>query len=269
MPSLIKVRVRALEDLIYSIPMSGRYAQRLVLDSLGQMAEAVRRLSANGTPPYSVGQILAPKESLSEDPRYASLRQDEEALFFIGVCWDELKELMLKEVRGVRELAGAKVELTPELIREERYRDLLNGIARKVSLKTRNRLILGSVKVFDQAFPRYDPWRHNLNPQQIFATPFNVWNAFSPIKFPRSVFNALSRVEVLKAKFRTRMALIPYGGKLEGTPSLEGEIHLSLGGLDADTGVKALALLKLAEYSGIGVKTTQGFGSVSLKVLEG
>ncbi|MCD6348541.1 MAG: CRISPR system precrRNA processing endoribonuclease RAMP protein Cas6 [Candidatus Korarchaeota archaeon] len=273
MPALVKASLQVEEDLRYNIPMSGRVAQSIVMNSLSyadpDLSDDVRKM-AEKAPPFSVGQILAPKEAVesSRDRRDILVTAGTELGMFIGVCWEPMLDPLLKGLRGEHEVSGARVKGRGEVIRSSSYDELIGGLARLVSLRTRNRLILGSVDIGPYHFERYDPWRRPLLAQHVFATPFKVWNAYSGHELPESIFRALDRVEVVRVKLERRWAVGPYGGKMERFDAYEGEIHFSLGGLDSFVGEIALALLRLAEFSGVGSRTMQGFGSVSLKILD-
>ncbi|MCD6348789.1 MAG: CRISPR system precrRNA processing endoribonuclease RAMP protein Cas6 [Candidatus Korarchaeota archaeon] len=271
MPALVKATLLAEEDLRYDPPKSGRTAQSIVMNSLSyadmELSEEVRRI-AERAPPFSVGQILFPREVESSRKGDVLVPAGTELGMFIGVCWEPMLGPLLRGLYGEHEISGARVRGRGEVLRHPSYDELIGGLARLVSLRTRNRLILGSVNIGSYHFERYDPWRRPLLAQHIFATPFKVWNAYSGYELPESIFRVLGRVEVVRVKLERRWAIGPYGGRMEEFDAYEGEIHLSLGGLDSFVGEIALALLRLAEFSGVGSRTMQGFGSVSLRVLD-
>ncbi len=274
MPALVRVTLLVEEDISYDPPKSGRTAQSIVMNSLSyadmELSEEVRKM-AEKAPPFSVGQILAPRELLesSQDRKDVLVPAGTELRMFVGVCWDPMLDPLLRGLHGEHVISGARIRGKGKILRRPSYDKLIDGLAKFVSLRTRNRLVLGSMRVGSFSFERYDPWRRPLLAQHIFATPFKVWNAYSGLELPESIFKALGRVEVVRVKLERRWAEGPYGGRIEKFDSYEGEIHLSLGGLDSSVGERALALLRLAEFSGIGSRTMQGFGSVSLRILGG
>ncbi len=272
MPSLIRVSLIPDEELIYHLPSSGRIAQSIVMNSLNyidpDLALEVRE-QARDAPPFSVGQITAPHELVESSLKNNILNvpAGQELRMFVGLCRDDLVNPLLKGLEGIHRISGVDVRGKPEILRREPYEDLVGEVAKIVSLRTRTALILGSVTIKELKFDRYDPWKRSLEPLHIMATPYKTWNAYSGSSIPAGVFRGMSSIEIRRVKLRRRIIKGPFGGQLKPIEAYEGEILLSLGALDTFVGSLALALMKLAEYSGLGSRTMQGFGSVSLKIL--
>ncbi len=283
MPALIQVTVEALDDIPLFLESSGRAAQSLLLNALTLVdPELSDRLKegGEGAPPYSVGRIIVPRE-IKVGPRgYVVLGRGSEARFFVGVADDSLTGVFLRALRGELELSKGPVRLSPTLLRSTSYEELLTSDpAREISFRTRNPLVLGRVSRGDYPegfaeghrleFPRWNPWDSPLNPAHLLNLPLRAWAAHAPqdLRVPGSLIRVLERLEVARVDLRWARTRLPVGGRWEVVPGYEGEVRLSAGGLDTFTGSLVAGLARLAEFTGLGSRTTHGFGSVSVRFL--
>ncbi len=275
MPALVEVTISAITDVPLFLPASGRAAQSLFLNALTlydpDLSDRVK-FGREGAPPYSVGRILVPPELLRPQTSggYVVLPAGGRAKFYLGLAADELVEPTLKALQGEFRLAQADVKVESSVRRSERYEELLGSQpARLISFRTRNPLVLGPASFGKRSFQRWDPWKSPLNPAHLLLLPFRAWNAYAPepIRMPETILGSLERLEVVRVDLEWRGSRIPLEGKWRTIPGYLGQIEVSPAGLDTFTGSMVAALARLAEYTGLGSRTTEGFGSVSVKFL--
>jgi len=286
MPTLLEVSLRFSEDSPLFLQASGRAAQSLFLNALSaldpDLSESVK-FKRSGAPPYSVGRITLPRDLVDGKmgPRgYITVPADAKAKFFLGLADDDLVDPALKALQGSFKLGQADVEIEAKVKRSDSYSDLLaSQPARLISFKTRNPLVLGKVRredypecvpaEFRWKFERWDPWKRTLNPAHLLNLPYRAWNAYAPetLKLPGVVLRALEVLEVVKVDLTWRSVEVPVKGKMKPEVGYTGLIELSAGGLDALVGSIVAGLARLAEYTGLGSRTTEGFGSVSVRLI--
>ena len=258
------------EDVPIHLEGSGRIAQSLLLDSLSaldpSLSERVKS-EPRGAPPYSVGRILVPEPEGARG--VAVLRAGSSARFFVGLADDSLAEPVRRALEAADlEVASVPVSCRVREVRSEPYEDLLSTEpARRISLRTRNPLVLGDSPLAEEVLPRWDPWRRPLDPAHLLSLPLRAWRAYAPepARIPLSAVRALRRVEVPRVELERVVSRIPAGGRWERVPGYSGLIEVSPASLDLVSGTLVAALARLAEYTGLGSRTTHGFGSVSVR----
>ena len=285
MPYLLEVSLRFSDDAPLFLQSSGRAAQSLFLNALSALDPDLSdrvKFRQCGAPPYSVGRITMPKDLVKEKlgPKsYVVVPAGTEAKFFVGLADDGLVEPALRALQGSFKLGQAGVEVEARVKRSNSYSELLaSQPARLISFRTRNPLVLGRVSKEDYPefvpaefrweFERWDPWKRPLNPAHLLNLPYRAWNAYTPeiLRLPGVILRALEALEVVRVDLAWRSVQVPVRERVKPEVGYTGLIELSAGGLDAFTGSVVAGLTRLGEYTGLGSRTTEGFGSVSVRL---
>ncbi len=248
-------------NLIYELPSSGRIVQSLLFRALSNesrdLAKKLHDLSMRlelGTP-YSVTRLTTAREFVKG--KYASVPKSEEVRATFKLLRDEFVEPLVDGLaKGNLQINGVPVEVCEIKIGRKDYERLLieSPVARGVTF----RLITNTIMSGDFPPPLPD----------LLERPFIAWNSNAPkeLHLPivalRSLYKATSKDPTWVKEAVVEMW---FGTERVVREGWLGELSYNLRGLDAFLGKMASGLMRFAEFSGIGRRTTMGFGVVSVK----
>ena len=255
MPSMIHVTLMPRSTLVYEVPSSGRIAQSILLRALSsssrELAGEVRRRNPK---PYSVSRITTNRRRIRG--YLAVVPPDEYVRVTLKLLNDDLLDPLLEGLEKDNiSINGVPVEITDISIFRRSYWDLLAEapIARGLTL----RLITPALGI-DDGFPPPAPI--------VLRRAFEAWNSFSTIKLPEIILERLFLAEpVIPTLLQSDSVKIPFTGRRVTLIGFRGEISYQLWRFWAQEGVVIAALAKLAEFSGVGAKTSLGFGVTKVK----
>ena len=207
--------------------------------------------------PYSVTRVTTAKENVKG--KLARVKPGSYVKATFKLLDDELREPLIKGLEKAElEAVGVKLDLLDiKATRPEGYEEMLfrGEPFKSFSISTLTPVVFKE----ESPFPE--------NAQLIFGRPLLCWNSFSPenLRLPSAVIERASRLKLVKHSLVRRVVPIPLKGIRIPIICFSGFIAYRMSELDFMSGVMLTALLKLANYSGIGSRTTMGFGSILVK----
>lgn len=261
MPAMITAYMRATSNLIYELPSSGRLVQSLLFRALSseskEMARELHEMSMElelGTP-YSVTRLTTAKEFVKG--KYASVPKGGEVRATFKLLRDEFIDPLVDGLTSADlQVNGVPVEVSEIKIGRKDYERFLfeSPVVRGVTFRLITNAILGD------EFPFPLP--------QLLERPFAAWNSNAPeeLRLPRVMLRHLYLAQPEDPTWvREAVVEMWFGTERMVRESWLGELSYSLRGLDSFLGKMAAGLMRFAEFSGVGRRTTMGFGVVSVR----
>ncbi len=261
MPAMITAYLLTSAKLLYELPSSGRLVQSLLFRSLSaesrDLSRELHELSSSlglGAP-YSVTRLTTAKEFVRG--RYASVPKGGEVRATFKLLRDEFIDPLVEGIlKADLEVNGVPLEVAEVKIGRKSYEDLLlrSPVARGVTFKLITNTIL------DDEFP--PPLPH------VLERPFEAWNSNAPedLRLPDTLMRHLYLAEPLDPTWlREAVVELWFGDERVVREGWLGNLSYSMRGLDAYVGRMAAALMRFAEFSGLGRRTTMGFGVVAVR----
>lgn len=265
MPAMVTAYMKAISNLIYELPSSGRLVQSLLYRALSaesrELARELHRLSRDlklGSP-YSVTRLTTAREYVKG--RLASVPRGGEVRATFKLLRDEFVDPLLDGlVKAELEINGTEVEVAEIKVGRKGYEDLLlrSPIVSGVTF----RLITNTI--LDGEFP--PPLPH------LLKRPLEAWNFNAPehLALPDTLEKRMYLAEPADPTWmREAVVEIWFGNERVVREGWLGEISYSLRGLDSYIGRMVSALARFSEFSGLGRRTSMGFGVVSVRFRRG
>ncbi len=258
MPCRITASLEPSSELVYELPTSGRIVQHLFFSSIKAYSEELsRRIHSMRVKPYSVTRLTTAEENVKG--KLARVKPGSFVKATFKILDDELREPLIKGLEEAElKVVGVKLDLLDiKATRTETYEEMLfRGRPFKAfSISTLTPVVFDE----DSPFPE--------EAQPIFNRPILCWNSFSSesLRLPRSIIKRASKLKLVKHSLVRRVVPIPIKRTRIPIICFSGKLVYEMGALDFMSGLLLSALLRLANYSGIGSRTTMGFGSVMVR----
>ncbi len=257
---MITAYITSSSNLIYELPSSGRLVQSLLFRALSSksknLAKKLHRLSMKlelGTP-YSVTRLTTAREFVKG--RYASVPKGGEVRATFKLLKDEFIDPLIDGlVKGNLQINGVPVEISEIKVGRKDYERFLleSPVVRGVTFKLITNTILS------EEFPPPLP--------NLLKRSFTAWNSNAPkeLHLPSVILRSLYMATPRDPTWiREAVVEMWFGTERVVREGWLGEISYNLRELDAFLGKMAVGLMRFAEFSGIGSRTTMGFGVVSV-----
>ena len=251
MPSMIHVLLYPKATLLYEVPSSGRIAQALFMRCLASYSEEIAAHVRNeDIKPYSVSRITTGSDRIKG--HFAIVPPNDFVKVTFKLLDDGLLEPLIKGLTFCSPeliVNGVPMEIGDIRISSKSYWDLLESpLARKLTF----RLITPAIGI-EREFPPPAP--------TALRRAFRAWNKFSRIKLPQTIFNRLYWAEPTFPTYLESDAVeLTFKGRKQVIVGYRGLITYKLGKFSAQEGKVITGLARYAEFSGIGRKTSMGFG---------
>ncbi len=206
--------------------------------------------------PYSVTRLTTAREFVRG--RYASVPKGGEVRATFKLLRDEFVDPLVEGIlKADLEVNGVPLEVAEVKIGRKDYENLLlrSPVARRVIFKLITNTIL------DKEFP--PPLPH------VLERPFEAWNSNAPeeLRLPGTLVRHLYLAEPENPTwFKEAVVELWFGDERVVRESWLGRLSYSMRRLDAYVGRMAAALMRFAEFSGLGRRTTMGFGVVAVRL---
>lgn len=236
--------------LVYEVPASGRIAHSLFMkvlfSSSKQLAKKVRKEKIK---PFSVSRITTNKKRIQK--HLAIVPPDD----YVRVTFKLIDDVLLNPVLSGLESAnlminGVPVNVMDITVSNRDFWDILGEapITRGFTLN-----LLTPALGIDKDFPPPAP--------TVLRRAFLSWNAYSNIKLPEAIFRRLFLAEpAIPTCLQSDAVPLTFRGNKAVQVGYRGAISYSLWRFWSQEGAIISALAKFAEYTGIGAKTSMGFG---------
>jgi len=258
LPCRISVSLEPSSELVYELPTSGRIVQHLFFSAIKAYdKDLASEIHSMRIKPYSVTRLTTARENVKGKLARVGLGSYVRATF--KLLRDELREPLIEGLQKAElKVAGVELKvLDVKATRPEGYEEMLfrGEPYREFTVE------ILTPAVFDEESPFPEDSR------PMFRRPLLCWNTFCPeeLRLPESAVQRASKLKLLKCQLVRRVVPVPIKRLRVPIICFSGTLAYRMGGLDFMSGLMLTALLKLANYSGIGSRTTMGFGSVFIK----
>jgi len=255
---MVHVTLYPRTTLLYEVPSSGRIAQSifmgLLLSSSKELALQVRREELKS---YSVSRITTNKDRIRG--RIARVPPDDFVKVTFKLLDDKLLDPLIKGLTSTSTkltINGVTMEVADIRVSSKGYWNLLfdSPIAKGVTF----RLITPALGI-EREFPPSAP--------VIFRRAFRAWNKFSNIKLPELIMNRLLWAEpAFPTCLQSDAVEFTFRGKRQVLVGYRGLISYKFGRFLAQEGKIIAGLARYVEFSGIGGKTSMGFGITKVRL---
>ncbi len=262
MPAFVTVKLYPSTTLIYEIPSSGKLAQSLFFKTLGSAdPELAREIhddpACSGlSAPYAVSRITTGRQYVHGIS--AAVAPGDHVRLTVKLLRDDLLDPLLRGLAS-GEFELNRVPVTPMEVKfhRKRYDDLWRDspIARKVSFRFLTHALIG------KAFPP--------SLSTLLERPIAAWNAWAPeyLKFDEEHLKGLELAAPTSPSWLREGAVrLWHGTQRREYIGYLGQLTYDLRRLDSFSGRILATLARFSEFSGIGTKTTMGFGVVRVSL---
>jgi len=255
MPHMIHVTLIPESQLVYEVPSSGRIAQSLFLRALScHSRDLALRVKGEEPKPYSVTRITTSRRNISRYLAFVS-PDDYVRVTFKLLDEDLLNPLIKGITSGKFSINGIPVEVADITVVSRDYWHILSStpIARGVTFEFRTPAIIG------EEFPPPAP--------KILKRAFDAWNKYSGIRIPESLFKRLYWAEPsLPMLLQSDSVKLPFNGQRISLIGYRGVVSYSFRRFKAQEGAIFASLARFVEFSGVGRRTSMGFGMTRVRL---
>jgi len=250
MPSMIHTTLMPRSTLVYEVPSSGRIAHSLFMNVLFSASKRLaKKVREEKIKPFSVSRITTNKKRIQR--HLAVVPPDDYIRVTFKLIDDELLDPVLNGLESANLMInGVQVKVTDITVSSKDFWGILGDapITRGFTLN-----LLTPAMGIGRDFPPPAP--------TVLRRAFQSWNTYSNIKLPEVIFRRLFLAEpAIPTCLQTDAVLLTFRGKKTVQIGYRGAISYSLWRFWSQEGVVIAALAKFAEYTGIGAKTSMGFG---------
>lgn len=254
MPSIVSVTLIPKRVVAYALPSSGRIAQAILMDAFKAFSEELgRKVHSQDPTPYSVSRVTTSKKRITGITAVVPPSDYMRATF--KLLRDDLLDPLVEGLFKAKLLVnGIEVEVADASIRRVNYLDLLTKapLAKGVTFRF-------LTPVLD--FKEFPP-----TASKVLSRAIRAWNAFSGANMGDFMRNRLLWAVPTSMALESDAVKVSFRGRDVVFVGYRGRVSYSFRLLTSQEGRFASALSVLAEFTGVGDKTTMGFGVTKVKL---
>ncbi len=255
MPSIVTAFLYPKGDLLYEVPSSGRLAQSIMFRALSTFdPELPMRVHVDGLGvPYSTSRITTAERNIKGV--VARVPKGDHMRMTVKLLRDEFVKPYVEGLYNMNlEINGVEVDIGEVKIGTRSYEELFlsSPVAKGVTLRLMTQTIFD-----DETFPPELP--------VVLRRPMEAWNSNAPshLRIPNEVLRRFYWAEpTIPCWLESGAVQIWFGTQRVVRIGYIGKLSYRFTRLDSFSGRVVSALLRFAEFSGIGRRTTMGFGVV-------